>query len=103
MTSGDGGFVFAGFLPIKAGERDHSVGALLAEKRTVVILKALHRIERLARAMASLWPRLVTGGRKLTKQFEELATVAAQDFAAWLCTVPTSVCKLAVNLKSASL
>jgi hypothetical protein len=32
-------------LPSSAGERDHAVGALLAEKRTVVILEAPHRIE----------------------------------------------------------
>jgi 16S rRNA (cytidine1402-2'-O)-methyltransferase len=88
MTLGDAGFVFAGFLPTKAGERDHAVGALLAEKRTVVILEAPHRIEALARAMAPLGPRLVTVGRELTKQFEEIATVAAQDFAAWLSGGP---------------
>jgi 16S rRNA (cytidine1402-2'-O)-methyltransferase len=31
-----------------------------------------------------LGPRLVTVGRELTKQFEEIATVAAQDFQSWL-------------------
>jgi 16S rRNA (cytidine1402-2'-O)-methyltransferase len=82
--SGDSGFVFAGFLPSKAAERDQAVLALQADPRAVVILEAPHRIEALARALAPLGPRKVTVGRELTKQFEEIATVAAQDFSAWL-------------------
>ncbi len=82
--SGEASFVFAGFLPSKAGERDHAVAALQTEARAVVILEAPHRIEALARALAPLGSRLITIGRELTKQFEEIATVAAQDFAQWL-------------------
>ncbi|MDB5845784.1 MAG: putative ribosomal small subunit methyltransferase, partial [Polaromonas sp.] len=43
-------FVFAGFLPNKAGERDTAVEALRHELRGVVLLEAPHRIEALARA-----------------------------------------------------
>ncbi|WP_309678758.1 16S rRNA (cytidine(1402)-2'-O)-methyltransferase [Polaromonas sp.] len=86
--SGESGFVFAGFLPSKAGERDQAVAALQADQRATVILEAPHRIEALARAMAPLQGRLVTVGRELTKQFEEIATVAAQDFSAWLAGNP---------------
>ena len=82
--SGDAGFVFAGFLPTKAGERDHAVVALQAEPRAVVMLEAPHRIEALSLALAPLGQRLVTIGRELTKQFEEIATLPAQDFATWL-------------------
>ncbi|UUZ70477.1 16S rRNA (cytidine(1402)-2'-O)-methyltransferase [Polaromonas sp. P2-4] len=82
------GFVFAGFLPSKAGERDQAIQALQADTRATVILEAPHRIEALARAMAVLQGRLVTVGRELTKQFEEIATVSAQDFAAWLAASP---------------
>ncbi|MDO9401297.1 MAG: 16S rRNA (cytidine(1402)-2'-O)-methyltransferase [Polaromonas sp.] len=82
--AGEAGFVFAGFLPSKAAERDQAVQALQAEKRAVVILEAPHRMEALARAMALLGTRLVTVGRELTKQFEEIANVAAQDLSAWL-------------------
>jgi 16S rRNA (cytidine1402-2'-O)-methyltransferase len=82
------GFVFAGFLPSKAGERDQAIQALRADTRATVILEAPHRIEALARAMAVLQGRLVTVGRELTKQFEEIATVPAQDFAAWLAAGP---------------
>ena len=38
----------------------------------------------LARALAVLQGRLITVGRELTKQFEEIATLPAQDFAGWL-------------------
>lgn len=81
---GNTGFVFAGFLPSKAAERDQSVQRLQAESRAVVILEAPHRIEALARALAALGPRDITVGRELTKQFEEIATVAAQEFSDWL-------------------
>ncbi len=79
-----GGFVFSGFLPSKSGERDRAVQALAAETRAVVLLEAPHRIEALALALASLDNRLVTVGRELTKQFEEIATVAAIALPAWL-------------------
>ena len=82
--SGDSGFVFAGFLPSKAGERDQAVLQLLAEGRAVVILEAPHRIEALAQAMVPLGDRLITVGRELTKQFEEIATFACEQFPAWL-------------------
>ncbi|MFZ3161747.1 MAG: 16S rRNA (cytidine(1402)-2'-O)-methyltransferase [Rhodoferax sp.] len=78
------GFVFAGFLPSKSGERHTAVQALAKETRAVVLLEAPHRIEALAAALASLGERMVTVGRELTKQFEEIATLAAQDFPAWL-------------------
>ena len=81
-------FVFAGFLPTKAGERDQAIALLQADPRATVILEAPHRIEALARALAVLQGRLVTVGRELTKQFEEIATLPAQDFAAWLDAGP---------------
>ncbi|WP_431274324.1 16S rRNA (cytidine(1402)-2'-O)-methyltransferase [Variovorax ureilyticus] len=76
-------FVFAGFLPSKAGERDAAVLALANEPRSVVLLEAPHRIEALARALAVLGDRRVTVGRELTKQFEEIATVTAASLPAW--------------------
>lgn len=82
--SGDSGFIFAGFLPSKAGERDQAVQALLAEPRATVILEAPHRIEALAAALAVLGERPLTVGRELTKQFEEIATVPCAAFTAWL-------------------
>ena len=86
--TGEDGFVFTGFLPSKAGERQHAVQALAQEARAVVLLEAPHRIEALAQALAVLGERRITVGRELTKQFEQIETVAAQDFAAWLAEKP---------------
>ena len=80
----DTGFVFAGFLPSKTAERQAAVLTLLAEPRAVVLLEAPHRIEALAKALASLGDRPVTLCRELTKQFEEVATVPAAALADWL-------------------
>jgi 16S rRNA (cytidine1402-2'-O)-methyltransferase len=82
--AGDGAFVFAGFLPAKAAERDAAVAGLAGERRATVLLEAPHRIEALARSLAVLGPRVVTVGRELTKQFEEVATVACHELPAWL-------------------
>ena len=76
-------FVFAGFLPTKAGERDAAVQRLAVEARSVVLLEAPHRVEALARALAVLGARRITVGRELTKQFEEIATIAAVDLPGW--------------------
>ncbi len=78
------GFVFAGFLPGRSGERNAAVQMLAKEARAVVLLEAPHRIEALSSALAVLGNRALTVGRELTKQFEEIATLAAQDFPAWL-------------------
>jgi 16S rRNA (cytidine1402-2'-O)-methyltransferase len=83
--SGQGeGFVFVGFLPAKATERAQAVETLAGETRAVVLLEAPHRIEALAAALARLGQRHLTVGRELTKQFEEIATVTATGFPAWL-------------------
>ena len=80
----EGGFVFAGFLPAKAGERDTAVQALAREPRAVVLLEAPHRIEALATSLQALGARPVTVGRELTKQFEQVATLPCADLPAWL-------------------
>jgi 16S rRNA (cytidine1402-2'-O)-methyltransferase len=64
-------FVFEGFLPTKAGERREAVQQLAAQPRSVVLLEAPHRIH-------------VTIGRELTKQFEQVATLPAQQLPEWL-------------------
>jgi 16S rRNA (cytidine1402-2'-O)-methyltransferase len=80
----DGRFVFTGFLSPKATERQREVQAIGADPRACVLLEAPHRIEALARDLAALGERPLTVGRELTKQFEEVAQVAARDFPAWL-------------------
>ncbi len=83
-AQGEGGFVFAGFLPSKAAERAAAVGALAGEPRAVVLLEAPHRIESLAAALAALGDRPVTVGRELTKQFEQVVTLPSSQLAGWL-------------------
>ena len=82
--SGDGHFVFAGFLPSKAGERQAAVQALALQPHAVVLLEAPHRIAALADALAALGQRPVTVGRELTKQFEQIATLPCAGLPAWL-------------------
>jgi 16S rRNA (cytidine1402-2'-O)-methyltransferase len=86
--TGDTGFVFAGFLPSKATERQLAVQHLAQESRAVVLLEAPHRIEALAQALAVLGKRPITLGRELTKQFEQIETLPAQDLSAWLAEKP---------------
>ena len=86
--TGDSGFVFAGFLSSKATERQLAVQKLAQESRAVVLLEAPHRIEALAQALAVLGQRPITLGRELTKQFEQIETLPAQDLSAWLAEKP---------------
>ena len=84
-----GGFVFAGFLPVKNAERATVIKKQLAsEPRCVIFLEAPHRIGELALALAVLGDRPVTLARELTKQFEEITTQPAQTLAAWLGAAP---------------
>ena len=76
----DSGFVFAGFLPTKAG----AVQRLQAEPRCCVLLEAPHRIAALAATLAALGERPVTLARELTKQFEQITTLPAAALAGWL-------------------
>ncbi|MFN7120733.1 MAG: 16S rRNA (cytidine(1402)-2'-O)-methyltransferase [Hydrogenophaga sp.] len=84
MGGWDGRFVFAGFLASKAAERQREVQLIGADARACVLLEAPHRIEALAKDLGSLGERMLTVGRELTKQFEDVAHLKAQDFSAWL-------------------
>jgi 16S rRNA (cytidine1402-2'-O)-methyltransferase len=87
-AQGDGAFVFAGFAPSKAKEREAFIAKLALEPRAVLLLEAPHRIEALASALAALGERPLTLGRELTKQFEEIATLPARGASAWLAAKP---------------
>ena len=77
-------FTFRGFLPTKAMERDAAVLLLQAMPSSIVLLEAPHRIEAVAKALGVLGDRRITIGRELTKQFEDIATFAANEFTNWL-------------------
>lgn len=83
-STGEDGFVFIGFLPSKATERQQHLQTMAAEARAQVFLEAPHRIEAVAKDLQSLGDRSLTVGRELTKQFEEIATMPANGLSAWL-------------------
>lgn len=79
------GFVFAGFLPTKPKARDAALAAIAHERRAHIVLEAPHRIAATVAAIATALPtRRLTIGRELTKQFEQIATMAAANAPAWL-------------------
>ena len=87
--TGADGFAFAGFLSSKALERASELARLADVRQSTVIFEAPHRIEALAAAIVEVLgsgvvPRLLTVCRELTKQFEQVVTLPAGEFAAWL-------------------
>jgi 16S rRNA (cytidine1402-2'-O)-methyltransferase len=79
-----GAFVFAGFLPSKAAEREAAVGALAGESRAGVLHEAPHRKESMGKALTPLVARNATLARELTKQFEQVETLECDRLASWL-------------------
>lgn len=84
VVAGAGAFCFDGFLSTKAKERQAQVAQMAASSRAHILLEAPHRISQLAQALSALGQRPVTIGRELTKQFEDIATVPADQLGAWL-------------------
>lgn len=79
------GFLFIGFLPTRAGERQSALQQLAACPMSQVLFEAPHRIEALARQLADTCPtRRTTLCRELTKQFETVVTLNAADLPGWL-------------------
>lgn len=87
-TQASSGFLFAGFLATKQAERATQVQQLSQQARCCVLLEAPHRIGELALALAALGPRPVTLAREITKQFEEIVTLPADQLTAWLDGAP---------------
>lgn len=83
------GFTFVGFLPAKGAERPLALKALAEAAPAQVVFEAPHRIESLARDLAAACPqRTLTLCRELTKQFETVATLLAQQLPDWLAAEP---------------
>jgi 16S rRNA (cytidine1402-2'-O)-methyltransferase len=83
------GFRFVGFLPSKGGARLSALQEALGGAHSVVLFEAPHRIEDLARELGDALPLgRVTVCRELTKQFEEIATIAIADMGEWLRAGP---------------
>jgi 16S rRNA (cytidine1402-2'-O)-methyltransferase len=80
-----GGFEFVGFLPAKGAERQRALSAAAARATAQVLFEAPHRIEALATSLAGVCgTRPLTVCRELTKQFESVATMPADQLPAWL-------------------
>ena len=80
-------FVYLGFLPRKAGDRQRLLTSVAREPRTLVAYEAPHRLlEALAGIQAALGDRPVAVARELTKLHEEIfrgpASAAREHFAA---------------------
>jgi len=80
-------FVYLGFLPRKAGERQRLLASVAREARTLVAYEAPHRLlDSLAGIQAALGDRPVAVARELTKVHEEIfrgpASAAQAHFAA---------------------
>ena len=82
---GGGPFTFVGFLPARGGERGAAMRQLAASPQTQVLFEAPHRIETLAAALAeACGTRRLTVCRELTKQFETVHSLPANELPAWL-------------------
>jgi 16S rRNA (cytidine1402-2'-O)-methyltransferase len=80
-------FVYLGFLPRKAGDRQRLLASVAREPRTLVAYEAPHRLlDALAGIQAALGDRPVAVARELTKVHEEIfrgpASAAHEHFAA---------------------
>jgi len=82
----DGPFLFAGFLPVKAGARRKALGALNRIRHTLVLYEAPHRIVECVEDMAATLgsDRALVIARELTKMFEQIHRCRLGDAATWL-------------------
>ena len=69
-------FVFEGFLPRRAGQRDARLESLVAETRTMIFYEAVHRVEATIAALEACFgaERPAAVARELTKLHEQIAT-----------------------------
>ncbi|HET7773560.1 MAG TPA: 16S rRNA (cytidine(1402)-2'-O)-methyltransferase [Burkholderiaceae bacterium] len=80
----DGPFRFAGFAPSKGAERERFFAALQAAAEAQVFFEAPHRMADCAAQLAAAGARRVSVCRELTKQFEQIETLAASALPAWV-------------------
>lgn len=82
----DDRFLFVGFLPAKAAQRDAELSALRVVPASLVLYEAPHRIADTIDALhAAFGPdRQIVIGRELTKLFEQVHSCRLDEAAAWL-------------------
>lgn len=83
-------FYFAGFLPVKARQREQSLLELLEVTATLVFYEAPHRIVETAAALAKVFGqnRQIVFARELTKLFEEIHRCPLHEASAWVAADP---------------
>ena len=82
-------FLFAGFLPARAGERRRALERLRIEDRTIIFYEAPHRIEEtLIEAFEILGDRPACLAREVTKLHEEFRRGTLSELAASLAEKP---------------
>jgi 16S rRNA (cytidine1402-2'-O)-methyltransferase len=73
-------FVFAGFLPAKAGERDSALKALTKEKRALILMETPYRCEQLVKDLAAHFGgRECVLGLNLTQSNERVIRSLGRD------------------------
>lgn len=65
-------FFFAGFLPVKSGQRERELREAATRLETTIFFESPHRLTKTLRTCADLMPeRLICVAREMTKKFEE--------------------------------
>ncbi|WP_394888921.1 16S rRNA (cytidine(1402)-2'-O)-methyltransferase [Mesorhizobium sp. AaZ16] len=83
-------FMFAGFLPVKDGQRRSRLSALTAVPATLIFFESPRRLSDTLVAMAEVFGnRPAAIGRELTKTFEEMRTGTLPELAAHYAQAPT--------------
>ena len=83
---GEGGFLFAGFLPAKSNGRKKILEDLAELSQTLIFYEAPHRIVEFTQDCATVLggERKITFARELTKLFEQIHSCNLADAQAWL-------------------
>jgi 16S rRNA (cytidine1402-2'-O)-methyltransferase len=83
---GEGGFVFHGFLPPRAGDRVRALEQLKSSPYALVFYESPHRVVESVTAIASVFgdTRHLVLCRELTKKFETIVRLQLDDAVAWL-------------------
>ncbi len=83
-------FLFAGFLPVKDGQRKARLSELAAVPATLIFFESPRRLAETLAAMAEVYgQRRAAIGRELTKTFEEMRTGRLGDLASHYADAPT--------------
>lgn len=83
-------FLFAGFLPAKARQRESVLTALLPVAATLVFYEAPHRIIETIDALAQAFgpDRRIVFGREISKLFEQIHRCPLAEAGAWIAADP---------------